>query len=316
MVKNPVLFMTFVRPDYARLCWNAIKKSQPKVLYFYSNKGRVEKEGEIERNNEIRSFIKEIDWNCDLHTWFREEYVDLYTSLLGAKNWAFKNEKRVIMLEEDCLASPAFFEFCDFYLDLYENDKQIGFITGNNYTNGFDAQGADHFITRSTHHYGWATWKDRWDLIDFTMSPRVIIKGRFINNYFKDDKWLAFYYNSVFRKVTSFVERTQCWDYLKVMSQFKYQTYAVTPIYNLIQNVGREGTHTHSGSGNIYDLGNGEERGHYHFLGKKIEITPNSAYDYAESKAEGIRKLSTMLIIWCGILFPKTYERLKKMFKR
>ena len=57
----PVLFMTFVRPDYARLCWDAIKKSQPKVLYFYSNKGRAEKEGEIERNNEIRSFIKEID---------------------------------------------------------------------------------------------------------------------------------------------------------------------------------------------------------------------------------------------------------------
>ena len=70
MVETPVLFVTFVRPDYARQTWEGIKATKPKTLYFYSNKGRAEKEGEVERNNEIRSYINEIDWDCDLHIFF------------------------------------------------------------------------------------------------------------------------------------------------------------------------------------------------------------------------------------------------------
>ena len=53
MVETPVLFETFVRVDYARQVWNAIKKAQPKKLYFYSNKGRAEKEGEDSKNGRI-----------------------------------------------------------------------------------------------------------------------------------------------------------------------------------------------------------------------------------------------------------------------
>ena len=53
MVETPVLFITFVRSGYARQTWEGIKAAKPKTLYFYSNKGRAEKEGEIERNEEI-----------------------------------------------------------------------------------------------------------------------------------------------------------------------------------------------------------------------------------------------------------------------
>lgn len=47
MIETSVLFITFVRPDYARRKWDGIKSAQPKKLYFYSNNGRTEKEGEI-----------------------------------------------------------------------------------------------------------------------------------------------------------------------------------------------------------------------------------------------------------------------------
>ena len=57
MVETPVLFITFARPDYARQTWDGIKAAKPQTLYFYSNKGRQEKEGEMEKNDEIRSFM-------------------------------------------------------------------------------------------------------------------------------------------------------------------------------------------------------------------------------------------------------------------
>ena len=46
MVNTPVLFETFVRVDYARQVWEAIKVAQPKTLYFYSNKARPANAGQ------------------------------------------------------------------------------------------------------------------------------------------------------------------------------------------------------------------------------------------------------------------------------
>ena len=320
MVVNPVLFMTFARPEYARPSWEAIKKAQPKVLYFYSNKGRTEKEGECARNEEIRSYIKEIDWECDLHTWFRDEYVDVYTSLLGAKQWAFKNEETLIMLEEDCLASQAFFEYCDHFLQLYRDEKKIGFITGNNYTGGFEPKGADHFITRSIHHFGWATWKDRWDTYDYNLNPYSIINAGYIEKYFEDDYLLGKYYKYLHKEVAPFVLKTGCWDYLKVLNQFRDKTYAVTPIYNLVQNVGLFGTHTDHGKGAAFELSNNEKKGGYPFNGRKIPIIPNSEYDFIESKNEGLRKKYPLFIKILRIktkeLFPNIYNALKVVYSK
>ena len=82
-----VLFETFARPQYARQVFDQIKKAKPKKLYFYSNKARVDRPDEVRNNEEIRSWVKEIDWDCELHTFFREEYVDVYTSVQGAMSW-------------------------------------------------------------------------------------------------------------------------------------------------------------------------------------------------------------------------------------
>lgn len=290
MVQNPVLFMTFARPEYARPSWEAIKTSKPKTLYFYSNKGRKEKEGEIERNNEIRDYITEIDWECDLHIWFREEYVDIYTSLLGAKNWAFENEETLIMLEEDTCASNAFFEFCDHFLKVYKNEKRIGFISGNNYANHYNYGNRDHIICNTIHHFGWATWKDRWKLVDWKIQPQTVTSLYTLYKYF-GDLWLAIHYMLYYKDVTPFVEKTGCWDYVKIFNQIKMNQFAVVPIRNLVKNVGVEGTHTHQGKGPVFEMSNNEEYGKYCFTNVKQEILADVKFNIAESTSEGLRNI-------------------------
>ena len=76
---------------------------------FYSNKARVDRPDEVRNNEEIRSWVKEVDWDCELHTFFREEYVDVYTSVRGAMDWVFENEEQAIVLEDDCVPSVVFF---------------------------------------------------------------------------------------------------------------------------------------------------------------------------------------------------------------
>ena len=161
MVETPVLFITFARPEYARQTWEGIKAAQPKTLYFYSNKGREEKDGEVKRNNEIRKYINEIDWKCDLHTWFRKECVNAYDSIRGAIDWLFENEECGIVLEEDCVPTKAFFSFVDQMIPKFRNEAKVWCISGDNYLDK-SLSGYDYFFSHYHWMYGWASWRRVW----------------------------------------------------------------------------------------------------------------------------------------------------------
>lgn len=242
MVNTPVLFETFVRVDYARQVWDAIKAAQPKKLYFYSNKGRAEKEGEIERNNEIRSWVKEIDWDCELHTWFREECVDVYTSLKGAISWLFENEETGIVLEDDCVPTPAFFSFCDQMLMKYRDNMSVWYISGNQY---LDKEFIKDDYVFSHYHwmYGWASWRNRWEKTMWGIVP--------LDEFKKLKKYESFYKTKIQairryrdrKRIKKFVERTDCWDYCFNITADYNNAVGLYPALNLITNIGMQGTH-------------------------------------------------------------------------
>lgn len=246
MVNTPVLFETFVRVEYARQVWEAIKEAQPKKLYFYSNKGRAEKEGEIERNNEIRSWVKEIDWDCELHTWFRDECVDVYTSLLGAISWLFENEEQGIVLEDDCVPSMHFFAFCDKMLRAYKDNDKVWYVSGDNFLND-TPNNYDIYFTRYHFMYGWATWRDRWKKISFDYSRyKLLTRRKTYHGFFKSNAQ-AFQRCQSRKDILPFVEKTKCWDYLFGMECDLAGGYGIVPSAHLVHNIGLIGEN-HSGS--------------------------------------------------------------------
>lgn len=242
MVKTPVLFETFARLDYARQVWDAIKASKPKSLYFYSNKARSDKPDEIKRNEEIRAFIKEINWDCDLHTWFREEYVDVYTSLKGAVDWVCENEEEWIVLEEDVVPTPAFFSFCDQMLDFYRDNLRVWNVSGDNFWN-ISPQGYDYLFSAYHWMYGWATWRNRWKLINWENPgiDEMLQQDIYKCMYKTEAQYKSRVAGRKFQK--DFIERTKCWDYMFGLACEQYGAVEVIPAYHLITNIGIEGVH-------------------------------------------------------------------------
>jgi len=242
MVETPVLFITFVRPDYARQTWEGIKAAQPKTLYFYSNKGRAEKKGEVERNNEIRAYINEIDWDCDLHTWFRDECVNVYDSLRGAITWLFDNEEQGIILEEDCVPTKAFFSFCDQMIEKFKNEKKVWYVSGDNFYN-LNPSGYDYIFSRYYWLYGWASWRDRWQSIDWKcQSADRIIKEKVYNQLYKTKRQGR---NRKFQIINTvdMVKQTKCWDYAFGYTIDQNLGFGVFPTHQLIHNIGLAGQH-------------------------------------------------------------------------
>lgn len=246
-VNIPVLYITFARPDYARQSFDAIKAVKPKKLYFYSNKGREGHVDEIERNNIVRSFINEIDWECDLRTWFRDESVDVYTSLLGAINWLFDNEEMGVVLEEDCVAAPSFFDFAEKMLTKYKDDYRIWMVAGDNYAEKWNPHGYSYHFSKNLFIYGWGTWRDRWKKVDWNKSimPEMIENGVLEAAY--DTKQQRKFHTRKLSSVIPFVERTKCWDYMFTSVGMCNGGLSILPSRHLIHNVGVSGAHSESG---------------------------------------------------------------------
>lgn len=243
MVQTPVLFETFIRVDYARQVWDAIKAAQPKKLYFYSNKGRAEGEGEIERNNEIRSWVKEIDWECELHTFFRDECVDIYTSLKGALDWVFSSEPEAIVLEDDCVPTPAFFSFCDQMIEKYRDEKRVWCISGDNYMN-YQPNDEDYFFSQYHFMYGWASWSDRWKQIQWGNLPIDEMIKENVSFEIYSSKKEARFRNKEIMRVKGFVNSRNCWDYAFGITIDYNKGVTVQPKYHLVTCVGLFGTHS------------------------------------------------------------------------
>ena len=256
-----VLFETFARPQYARQVFDQIKKAKPKKFYFYSNKARVDRPDEVINNEEIRSWVKEVDWDCELHTFFREEYVDVYTSVQGEMDWVFENEEQAIVLEDDCVPSVAFFEFCDFFLDKYKDDKNIGFISGNNFVKGYQKkEGIDHIYADFFSFFGFASWKDRWRKVNFHITvDEVMSKGCFETYFFNEKNTYSF--KKYFTAVADFIDETHVWDYALSLNCIKNKLYGVYPITNLVRNVGVVGCHS---SVSVLDLVDYVEQSDYY----------------------------------------------------
>ena len=284
MVNTPVLFETFVRVDYARQVWEAIKDAQPKKLYFYSNKGRAEKEGEIERNNEIRSWVKEIDWDCELYTWFREECVDVYTSLKGAVDWVCEHEEAWITLEDDVVPTPAFFSFCDQMIDYYRYNDRVWYVSGDNFWN-LNPSGYDYIFSSYHWMYGWATWRDRWLAIDWdNLRIDEMIKQGVPYHFYKTKSQARARIRQL-KKIKEFVERTKCWDYIFGIVCDQHNSVGVFPKQHLINNIGETGEHHKKNGKTFVNVQCNYMGAHYIIDNRPSFVLPDYEFDYQSRRS-------------------------------
>ncbi len=279
--QTPVLFITFARPEYASLSFEGIRKAKPASLYFYSNLARTDHPQEVQNNQAVRDLVRSIDWECELHTFFRTEHVDIYTSLLSAIDWVFANEEKAIVIEEDCVASVSFFRFCDEMLSRYTSEKRAWIISGDNFTPLIqnNTPDSDYYFSRYPHIYGWASWRDRWNLLDRDMLSWHSTKGgNVFKDYFLSNKEAVFW-EKLFARHHESISTRKVWDFLFVYSRIVQKAWGIVPRQNLVSNIGVSGTHnakkkavpTHNLPAYELDWAKG--------LAHPASIQPNDVYD-------------------------------------
>ncbi|MDR3272734.1 MAG: nucleotide-diphospho-sugar transferase [Flavobacteriaceae bacterium] len=247
MFEVPVLFIIFNRVDTAQKVFDAIREQKPKYLYVAADGPRKHIKSDTEKCQQARDIIKQVDWDCELKTFFRDENLGSGSGVSKAIDWFFENVDQGIIFEHDCLPHPDFFEYCRILLDKYIDNDRIMFIGGNNFQNGIVRGNASFYFSAFDHIWGWATWKKTWNLYryDINSIPEEKIKEA-LQFYFGNDVSIHRYWLRIFRLMRKFKIAT--WDYQLTLSLWINKGLSIIPNKNLVSNIGfgsKEAVHSY-----------------------------------------------------------------------
>lgn len=236
MFETPILFLIFNRLDTAQKVFETIKEQKPKYLYIAADWPRKHKKWEDEVCRKIREeILKQVNWDCELKTLFRDENLWCKKAVSWAINRFFENVEQGIILEDDCLPNSSFFWFCKVMLDKYKNDERVMHISWSCLLPK-KYHKKDSCIFTHYNHIRWrATWKRAWDLYDIKMKNlNDFIENWQINlitdNYFSKKVMLHH-----FKECYDW--RIDTWDYQRLYSTRINNWLAIQPLENLVSNI-------------------------------------------------------------------------------
>lgn len=238
-----VLFLIFNRPDATTRVFEAIRAAKPKKLFVAADGPRPGLQAEAEECEKTRSIINRIDWDCELHTLFRDTNLGCRAAISSAISWFFTNVEEGIILEDDCLPDESFFPYCLELLEKYRHDGRIMHIGGHNSQFGRTIGPGSYYFSQCCHIWGWASWRRVWTLYHPEMPdyPEFINQSCFDNVYRYRD--MREYYSVFFDRV--YRNKLNTWDHQLSYTILKNNGLCVIPNKNLVENIGlTSGTHT------------------------------------------------------------------------
>ena len=239
--KTAVLFLIFNRTDATQQVFDAIKKQKPKYLYVAADGPRSNAPGEKEKCQAARDILKQIDWDCELKTLFREKNLGCGKAVSSAITWFFENVEQGIILEDDCLPHQDFFYFCDQLLNRYRYANDVMSIGGTNFLNGIRRGKSSYYFSSNFHVWGWASWRRAWVKYDYEAKNmteerlRIILDRNFISSGEKR------YYKNMFNDMKKC--KVDTWDYQWFFTHLFSDGLTIIPNNNLVTNIGHDGTH-------------------------------------------------------------------------
>jgi hypothetical protein len=235
MLDTPVLFIVFNRPQNTQKVFEVIRKVRPKYLFIAADGPRLDKVEESAVCDQVRQIATSVDWECDLRTLFNSNNLGCGLGPKMAIDWFFENVEQGIILEDDCLPSISFFNFCESTLNLFKNNKDIYHISGTNIQTGLYNNHKSYYFSRVPHMWGWATWRRSWRSYSYKLP----------NKYHLNLKSYEHHWVTVF---DSLLESNDCtiWDYQWVFTILTNDAICITPRKNLVLNIGfnEDATHT------------------------------------------------------------------------
>jgi len=240
----PIVLFTYKRLVTLQKTVEALKRNylaSQSDLFIYSDGAKVPEDQII--IDDIRRYLKKINGFKSITIHESSMNKGLASSIIEGVSEVMKTYHKAIVLEDDLLTSTNFLSFMNQALEFYESKNQVYSISGYSFDliessiNDLDG----YFLNRSW-SWGWATWKDRWQKIDWNVND--------YQEFIKNRKRVADF-SSLGSDVNKMLSaqmngKTDSWYIRSTFHQFNIQGLAFYPTISKIDNNGFDQEATHN----------------------------------------------------------------------
>ncbi len=239
---SPIVIFAFNRLDPLKdLVTSLLKNPEAKQsdLYVFVDGAREGRLNEVEAVDAVKKYVKTIKGFNSVSFRFSEVNKGLGPSIISGVTEVINRYDNAIVLEDDLKVEPGFLSFMNKGLSAYKDNEYVWSICG--YSNKisipheypYDA----YFSTRSS-SWGWATWSDRWNSIDWTFErwdEWKSLSGKF-------NKWGG---SDCFGMLSDCRSgKNKSWAIRFCFNQFLQDKVSLFPIKSLVTNNGFDGSGT------------------------------------------------------------------------
>jgi hypothetical protein len=249
---RPILVTGFNRPDLLELVLEKLKLYNCSSVFISIDGPRVGNTSDYSRVLACREIARKFNAEDPGKNRLLETNMGCGLGIYSAIEWFFSQVEAGIIIEDDIDFGFSFLSTMDYLLSELRDDASVGSVTGLNPITALlpiDVQMRENgFIAHSFFSsWGWATWRDRWNLYEFDLSQWEIGISKFT-------LWRRFgilgsrFFASKFNSVRD--GKVDTWDYQFLAMQIRHNLKCIAPVVNQIGNLGfrDDATHTNSES--------------------------------------------------------------------
>ncbi len=238
-----VVLVVFNRPDLTAQVLAAVRGWRPDRLMVVGDGPRAGHHGDPELVRQTRQVIESVDWPCVVSTCYAEENLGCGERVSSGLDWVFDQVQEAIILEDDCLPDPTFFDYCSQLLARYRAEPRLHMISGCNTIDARAFTSSSYYFSRCYSIWGWATWARAWKYYDYEMRAWPGLReSDWLRHHLRDreaERIARVYFDRTFDHTI------RQWDFQWVLCGWVRDALAAVPTRNLVTNLGHGPAGTH-----------------------------------------------------------------------
>lgn len=239
----PIVVFAFIRKETLEQTINTLKKNylaKDSDLFIYIDGPR--NENDIPLVMQVEQYCSSIEGFKSISIRKNEKNKGLDPSVIDGVTEVINKYGKAIILEDDIITTSNFLNYMNQCLLIFENDKRIMSISGwgIDIVLPTDYQYDAYLFGRSS-SWGWATWKNRWKLIDWDIKDWSTFRRnrKHIKQFNKRGG------SDMFQMLKKCMNGGNMWDIRFCYNMFKLNMYSIIPVLSKTDNIGYNELATH-----------------------------------------------------------------------
>lgn len=242
----PIVLFVYNRPLHTIQTLEALSKNhlaKDSILYIYCD-GAKEKSAIDTLQNilDVEKIVNSQQWCKEVKIIKSQKNKGLANSIKSGVTEIIQKYGKVIVMEDDLITSPAFLTYMNKALDYYETKKSVFSISGYNLPYNKMAIPHDYeydvYVSLRNGSWGWATWIDRWNQVDWTVANYKTLQN---------DSQMQKAFNRGGDDIFPMLEGQQSgklniWSIQFTLAHFENHAVSIVPTLSYVDNIGLDGT--------------------------------------------------------------------------